>query len=184
MVKRMLIDYHKNTNYSVADPHVINELYRRHYQERVRGMRRLHMMRATRVLAARTTPTAVELTVEHLPTETQSQLQADLAVFSTGYRPGDPLRLLGPLADACLRDNQDRLCVARDYRVRTSDHVHCGIYLQGATEYSHGISSSLLSNTAVRAGEIVESLVRSEHPPPPVLNGADRSRGDDPLSSL
>jgi len=33
------------------------------------------------------------------------------------------------------------------------------IYVQGGTEHTHGISSSLLSNVAVRTGEIVESMV-------------------------
>ncbi|MCG8417674.1 MAG: lysine N(6)-hydroxylase/L-ornithine N(5)-oxygenase family protein [Proteobacteria bacterium] len=177
-VKRMLFDYHKNTNYSVADPDVINELYRRMYQERVRGEQRLRIMRATRVLGARTTPTSVELTVEHLPTGARSQFHADLAIFSTGYRPGDPLCLLGALADACLRDDEGRLGIARDYRIRTAEHVHCGIYVQGATEYSHGISSSLLSNTAVRAGEILESIVRRDGPPASLLINSEHRRGN------
>jgi L-ornithine N5-oxygenase len=34
------------------------------------------------------------------------------------------------------------------------------VYLQGATEHSHGIASSLLSMTAVRTGEIVQSIAR------------------------
>jgi len=37
--------------------------------------------------------------------------------------------------------------------------VRGGIYLQGGTEHSHGITSSLLSNTAVRVGEILASIV-------------------------
>jgi L-ornithine N5-oxygenase len=32
--------------------------------------------------------------------------------------------------------------------------------LQGGTEHTHGISSSLLSNIAVRTGEIVKSVAR------------------------
>jgi L-ornithine N5-oxygenase len=31
--------------------------------------------------------------------------------------------------------------------------------VQGATEHSHGLGSTLLSNAAVRAGEIVESVL-------------------------
>ncbi len=36
--------------------------------------------------------------------------------------------------------------------------MRCGIYVQGPTEHTHGISPTLLSNTAVRAGEIARSL--------------------------
>ena len=33
-VKQMLVDYHRNTNYSVVDADLIEELYRRAYQEK------------------------------------------------------------------------------------------------------------------------------------------------------
>jgi L-ornithine N5-oxygenase len=36
--------------------------------------------------------------------------------------------------------------------------MRCGIYLQGPTEATHGISSTLLSTTAVRAGEIADAI--------------------------
>ncbi|MGH3486991.1 MAG: L-lysine 6-monooxygenase, partial [Actinopolymorphaceae bacterium] len=51
--------------------------------------------------------------------------------------------------------------VGRDYRVVTAPEVRGGIYLQGGTEHTHGITSSLLSNTAVRAGEILASVAAS-----------------------
>jgi L-ornithine N5-monooxygenase len=49
--------------------------------------------------------------------------------------------------------------VARDYRVLTRAAQPCGIYLQGGTEHTHGITSSLLSNTSIRAGEILQSVL-------------------------
>lgn len=36
-----------------------------------------------------------------------------------------------------------------------------GIYLQGGTEHTHGITSTLLSNVAVRSGELVRSMVKA-----------------------
>ncbi len=47
----------------------------------------------------------------------------------------------------------------RDYRVITSAGTTAGIYIPGATEYAHGISSTLLSNVAVRAGELLRSTL-------------------------
>jgi L-ornithine N5-oxygenase len=41
--------------------------------------------------------------------------------------------------------------------------VKAAVYLQGGTEHTHGISSSLLSNTAVRAGEILASIAGDEN---------------------
>jgi L-ornithine N5-oxygenase len=50
--------------------------------------------------------------------------------------------------------------VERDYRLVTSPRLRCGIYLQGGAGHTHGLISSLLSNTAIRSGEIVDSIVR------------------------
>ncbi len=47
----------------------------------------------------------------------------------------------------------------RDYRISTDPALRCGIYLQGGTEHTHGITTSLLSNTAIRVGEILDSLL-------------------------
>jgi L-ornithine N5-oxygenase len=37
--------------------------------------------------------------------------------------------------------------------------MRCGIYLQGGTEHTHGLTSSLLSNIAIRTGEIADSII-------------------------
>lgn len=91
---------------------------------------------------------------------------ADAVVCATGYRSSDPLQLLGELGEHCVRREDGQLQVERDYRVATSGDVRCGIHVQGPTEHTHGISSTLLSNTAVRAGEIARSLTRTAAPVP------------------
>lgn len=57
------------------------------------------------------------------------------------------------------RDRLGRLEIGRDYRVATDEEVTAGIYVQGATEHTHGLASTLLSNVAVRNGEIAASIV-------------------------
>ncbi|REF00052.1 lysine N(6)-hydroxylase/L-ornithine N(5)-oxygenase family protein [Thermomonospora umbrina] len=157
-VKRMLLDYHHSTNYSVVDLDLIDELYRRSYQEQVTGERRLRFLNASRLVESRADRDGVRATVEFLPTGERTTLEADAVVYATGYRTGDPAALLGEVAEHCLRRPEGGLRVERDYRIATTDDVRCGIYLQGATEDSHGITSTLLSNTAVRVGEIVASI--------------------------
>jgi L-ornithine N5-oxygenase len=56
-------------------------------------------------------------------------------------------------------DGDGMVCIERDYRARATCSMTAGIYLQGPTEHTHGIGSTLLSNTAVRAGEILASIV-------------------------
>ena len=48
--------------------------------------------------------------------------------------------------------------VSRDYRLATNPPTSGSLYIQGNTEHSHGLTSSLLSNIAVRSGEILGSI--------------------------
>ncbi|MGQ4484937.1 lysine N(6)-hydroxylase/L-ornithine N(5)-oxygenase family protein [Streptomyces sp. SAS_281] len=158
-VKRRLMDYHGNTNYSVVDIDLIDELYRQMYQEKVLGTERLRFLNVSRLTEAVETPDKVRATVKSLVTGEETVLDADVVVFATGYSPADPLGLLGEAAEYCLRDEAGRVRVERDYRIATDAALNCGIYLQGGTEHTHGITSALLSNTAIRVGEILDSLL-------------------------
>ncbi|MEE1927562.1 lysine N(6)-hydroxylase/L-ornithine N(5)-oxygenase family protein [Streptomyces sp. TRM 70351] len=158
-VKRKLMDYHGNTNYSVVDIDLIDELYREAYREKVLGTERLRFLNVSRVTAVTEAGGRVSATVTSLVTGGETRLDADVVVFATGYHPADPLGLLGPVADRCHRDDLGRVRVERDYRVAADPALRCGVYLQGGTEHTHGITSSLLSNTAVRVGEILASVV-------------------------
>lgn len=157
-VKQLILGYHANTNYSVVDPDLIETLYRRHYHEKISGRERLRFLNVSRVADVVTTGDHVELAVESLIHGGREVLGADLVVYATGYRSSDPCTLLGDLADSCLRDDAGRLEIGRDYRIRTDPGLRAGIYVQGATEHTHGLSSTLLSNVAVRSGEIVRSV--------------------------
>ncbi len=97
--------------------------------------------------------------MKSLVTGEETPVDADIVVFATGYSPADPLGLLGEVADRCLLDDEGRVRVERDYRIATDPALTCGIYLQGGTEHTHGITTSLLSNTAIRVGEILDSLL-------------------------
>lgn len=159
-VKRRLMHYHGNTNYSVVDIDLIDDLYRQMYREKVLGTERLRFLNVSRLTDVKETEDdRVSATVTSLVTGEETRLDADVVVFATGYGPADPVGLLGEVADRCLRDDEGRVRVERDYRVATDDSLRCGIYLQGGTEHTHGITSSLLSNTAVRVGEILDSLL-------------------------
>ncbi|MGW8764866.1 lysine N(6)-hydroxylase/L-ornithine N(5)-oxygenase family protein [Streptomyces sp. NPDC055815] len=162
-VRRTLMDYHRNTNYGVVDMDLIEELYRRSYQEKVRGEQRLRILGVTRLTEAVEGPDGVRVQVRNLATGETETMEADAVVYATGYSEPDPGRLLGALDAACARDEDGRLRVRRDYRVETAPEVEAGIYLMGGTEHSHGITANLLSMAAVRAGEICDSLVASRH---------------------
>ncbi|WP_278196693.1 lysine N(6)-hydroxylase/L-ornithine N(5)-oxygenase family protein [Streptomyces cylindrosporus] len=159
-VKQSLFDYHRSTNYSVVDMELIEALYATSYQEKVAGRERLRFLNVSRIRDVLTRDDgSLDIAVEYLPTGEQQVLRADVLVHATGYRPRDLTSLLGEAAKICLRDDEDALRVSRDHRVETAPDVSAGIYLQGGTEHTHGLTSTLLSTTAIRAGEIHRSLV-------------------------
>jgi len=159
-VKRKLMGYHANTNYGVVDGDLIEELYRRVYREKVVGRQRLLLHNTSRLTDVNPDGKCV---IESLADGRRLPIDADVIVYATGYRPANPVRVLGELAGHCERDEHGRLKVTRDYRVVTNNEIRGGIYLQGGTEHTHGITSSLLSNTAVRVGEILDSVLRRPH---------------------
>ena len=159
-VKRMLFEYSRNTNYSVVDLDLIDELYRRAYAEKVAGAERLRILNASRVLDVADGPGGLRMRIAFLPTGEVTALDADAVVYATGYRERDPFDLLGEAGAHCRTGPDGRPVVERDYRIATEPGPAWGVYLQGATEHSHGIASSLLSMTAVRTGEIVRSMAR------------------------
>ncbi|MFF9774433.1 lysine N(6)-hydroxylase/L-ornithine N(5)-oxygenase family protein [Streptomyces sp. NPDC013978] len=158
-VKQSLFDYHRSTNYSVVDMDLIESLSRSMYQEKVQGRERLRMMNVSRLREVEAGTEDVKVTVEFLPTGEREILSADLLVYATGYRPQGVGDNLGEIGKLCLRDDEDALMVGRDHRVTTNPNVTADIYLQGGTEHTHGLTSTLLSTTAVRAGEICASLL-------------------------
>jgi L-ornithine N5-oxygenase len=175
-VKAMLVDYHGNTNYSVVDSELIEDLYRRAYQEKVTGNQRLKMLNVSRVRELIDTADGVRVVIESLSSGEKADLEADVIVYSTGYRPADPYAMLGQVGALCPPDESGRPRLDRDYRIVGAPELACGIYLQGGTEHSHGLSSSLLSNSAVRAGEILDSIVRRG-----TTDELERALGVDPV---
>jgi L-ornithine N5-monooxygenase len=164
-VKRQLMSYHANTNYSVVDMDLIDDLYRRAYQEKVLGKQRLRMLNVSRLTEVTDGPDQVVASVRSLVTGETQRLAADVVVCATGYHQADPYAVLGELGDLCHRDELGRPRVERDYRAATDPRLRVGIYLQGGTEHTHGITSALLSNTAIRVGEILDSVVTRRSAP-------------------
>jgi len=157
-VRELMFGYHANTNYSVVDSELITELHRRAYAEQVTGRRRLFVRKLSRVAGARPAGAGIEVDIRYLPDGSITPVRADRLIYATGYRPRDPLGVLGQLSSYCKAEPGQPVRLDRDHRIVTSASVRCGIYVQGAAEATHGISSTLLSTTAIRAGEIADSI--------------------------
>lgn len=157
-VRRQLINYHRSTNYSAVDLDLIEQLYAREYAERVAGHRRLFLHGASSVQRTDEDDDGVRVHVRHHPTGAVDELECDAVIYATGFRPARLGGILGDLySDLLLEDGHP--VVSRDYRLATVSPTAGGLYIQGNTEHTHGLTSSLLSNIAVRSGEILQSVV-------------------------
>ncbi|MBM7458243.1 lysine N(6)-hydroxylase/L-ornithine N(5)-oxygenase family protein [Rhodococcus coprophilus] len=152
--RERVLTLHRGTNYSVVAPELIEALYATEYRERVSGRRRLFMRRASEIVASRETATGIEVDVRNNLDGSTETLTCDAVVLATGFEPAPLSPLLGDLAP-----DGPVVSVHRDYRLPAPADVDADIYLQGGTERTHGLTSSLLSNAAVRAGEILASVL-------------------------
>ncbi|TCJ30699.1 lysine N(6)-hydroxylase/L-ornithine N(5)-oxygenase family protein [Parafrankia sp. BMG5.11] len=157
-VKQQLLRRHWSTNYAAVDAELIDDLYRREYDEKLRGVRRLFVHRVTEVESLREGPGGVVVALRDLGARARTPLEVDAVVFATGFRPSDPRGLLGDGIDLEAALDGDESLVARDYSLRVPG-LEGRIFLSGGVQHSHGLSSSLLSTLAVRAGEILEAAV-------------------------
>jgi L-ornithine N5-oxygenase len=160
-LKQRLLDYHGPTNYSAVDTDLINDLYRREYDETVRGARRLVVHRVTEVEELQEGPDDVTVVLRDLGDRGATTLEVDAVVFATGFRAHDVRDLLGPTIEHRDAFEAGLPIVERDYRLRLAA-APGGIFLNGGVEHSHGLTSSLLSNVAIRAEEIMRAAT-DEH---------------------
>lgn len=159
-VRRQLIDYHRSTNYSAVDLPLIEDLYAREYAERVAGQRRLFLHGASSVNKTEEDADGVRVHIVHHPTGAVEELDCDAVIYATGFHPASLRGILGDLyQNLVLVDGQP--AVSRDYQLATEPPTVGNLYIQGNTEHTHGLTSSLLSNIAVRSAEILGSIVDS-----------------------
>jgi L-ornithine N5-monooxygenase len=158
-VKELLANYHSNTNLSVVDSDLIAALGRREYEELVAGEQRLIIHNLSRLAGVQETESGLDIQIAYLPGQSVSTVHADWLIYATGYQPRSPLGVLGEIGTYCKPRPDGSVRLNRSYRIITEERMHCGIYVQGAGEASHGPSSPLLSLNAVRAGEIADSII-------------------------
>lgn len=162
-VRRQLINYHRSTNYSAVDLPLIEDLYAREYAERVAGNRRLFLRGASSLFETSEDQDGVRVDILHHPTGAIEQIDCDAVIYATGFLPASLRGILGDLCDDIVVDEGGRHVVSRDYRLETTRPTAGGLFIQGNTEHSHGLTSSLLSNIAVRSSEILQSIDAELH---------------------
>ncbi|WP_234399361.1 lysine N(6)-hydroxylase/L-ornithine N(5)-oxygenase family protein [Psychromicrobium lacuslunae] len=163
-VRAELINRHRSTNYSCVDLELINELYAIEYRERVQGPRRLIFRPGTEVLEAVESDAAVSVTLhDRIKGQAENQ-RYDAVVCATGFNSQG---VSGLLRGVGILGNQTP-SFGRDYELLLDGVPVTGLFVQGPTESTHGLTSTLLSNVAVRGGELLNSVLalREQHGAP------------------
>ncbi|MGC5028027.1 SidA/IucD/PvdA family monooxygenase [Tsukamurella sp. DT100] len=157
--REALLHRHGNTNYAAVEHALTRDLYDRWYRQKVGGPSRLGVHRTSEVVAANAAPGGgVATELRRLTTGERTAATYDAVVCATGFRPGGLSGLDGiapPAAD---------VRVARTHRAVIDGAEVPGLYVQGADLPGHGLGTTLLSNVAVRAGEIARALHQEESP--------------------
>lgn len=147
------------TNYAAVDPDVSTALYQAAYQDRLTGRNRLHMHRRTDVRDVELTGDGVRLHTEEVFTGERAVIEADAVIVCTGYREPAFPRQLEAFRSHLRLDEQGRPQVTRAYRAETTDDCEVGLYLDGITEWRHGIGSATsFSQMAAKADTIHRDL--------------------------
>ena len=150
--ERLVNEYH-NTNYSVVDIDLIERIYGIFYRQKVSGVARHAFRTLTTVEQATASAQGVELVLRNNATGERSVQHYDAVVLATGYERQMHRQLLAPL-----QEYLGEFEVDRNYRVLTDERCKAGIYMQGFSQASHGLSDTLLSILPIRAEEIAGSL--------------------------
>lgn len=154
--ERLVAEY-QNTNYSVVDLDLIERIYGIFYRQKVSGIARQAFRTMTVVEKAIPGPLGIELTLRNNATGETCVNHYDAVILATGYERQMHRELLAPL-QAYIGDFE----VARDYRIVTDERCNAGIYIQGFSQASHGLSDTLLSVLPIRADEIAASLYEND----------------------
>ncbi|WP_122667436.1 lysine N(6)-hydroxylase/L-ornithine N(5)-oxygenase family protein [Pseudomonas viridiflava] len=150
--EKLIQEYH-NTNYSVVDLNLIESIYSIFYRQKVANQQRHAFLSRRTVELAGADSNGIELTLRDSATGATEQRRYDVVILATGYQRSSHRELLAPLKDY-LADYE----VGRDYRLKTDPRLRAGIYMQGFSQDSHGLSDTLLSVLPMRAAEIAASI--------------------------
>jgi L-ornithine N5-oxygenase len=158
----------RRTNYAGVTPELLNTIYRQMYLERLTGTQRLRMVSAVDVDQARLDGDDVVLSLIDRIGGLNDELRCDVVMLGTGFERRLPA-LVRNIAELV---GVEQFLVSRAYRAIMPPGVTANCYLQGTNEESHGISDSLISVLAVRAGEIVTDMLASRPSEQPLAGAA------------
>lgn len=160
-VRQHVLRVHASTNYAAVDLALIEKLYRQWYDDEVTGQQRLVLERLSRFQMASTHGNELQVTFSRQLSGDVQSIACDYLICATGFRPRNIADLLCSGLAARLVKDEGGAWLSRHYRLTFKGEAAPLLYSTGIAESSHGLSATLISNMAIRAGEIVDDLCAS-----------------------
>lgn len=176
--RQRVFDEMHSTNYACIDPDLSTALYRAVYDDRNWGERRLHMHKRKAVIACEARRDGgFRLGIREVNTGEADVLDVDVLILCTGYREPKLPAMLNAFDDHIERDEIGDPFVTRAFRLEMAPGCHVGLYLNGITEWRHGINSATsFSTMAIKAAEIIDDLRQRTAAPTARTNGSVPAR--------
>ncbi len=147
----------RQTNYAAADDEMIESIAALLYEQRVSGGDRLNLLRFREFQGCESAGDRVRATLADVHGGEATTADYDGVVFATGYDFSHAEGLLAELEPMLIRDASGQLAIGRDYSLETAEGFRPKIFLQGATEQTHGLTSTLISVLSHRASEVLRA---------------------------
>jgi L-ornithine N5-monooxygenase len=147
------------TNYSSVDAQTSQTLYARRYEEGVTGSPHAIFLTRSEVTDLVDDGTQLHLTITNKLTRASHRSQVDMMILCTGYRREQCPSVLEPLRGYLLHDAENDLEVTRDYEVQTTHELMAGLFINGLSELSYGVSDAAsFSMVALKAERTLRQL--------------------------
>jgi len=160
--KERILHAHASTNYNASDIELIERLYFLWYQGKVKGLQRFDLRRCMYLTSAISNDKFVELSLKNILNSEKEIFNVDFLICATGFRTRSPASLMSDKLKSLLKyDSEFNIAHDRNYRLKFLNSPPLPpFYSVGTSEYEHGLSTTLISNMAVRSEEILADLIQ------------------------
>lgn len=153
----------KATNYSAVGPHVSTDLYWKVYEQSIEGINKIHVMRCQEVLDVKDVENGYELHLKDNYTKEELSINVDGIVVCTGFTEEKIPRPLDSILNYLELHEDGDIDISRNYEIATTNQFNVGVYANGITERTHGISDATsFSMMALKAKHIFDHVQESK----------------------
>ena len=156
-----LLREYRHSNYACADRDLLDKLYEILYEQSFCEQEKslIQIITGTELVSAEWNSGSIQCRLRSTYGDRPLQtVEADYVVFATGYNIELDPQLITKLRRYFVHGGDGRLVCDRQYRIVTTKDFLPRVIALGINEATHGIGDTLLSNMAVRAGEVISAL--------------------------